>query len=192
MSAKFIENKVFQQNDITVSPLEKGEYEHCTFNHCDLSNLNLSEFKFINCTFTGCNFTLTVLNKTSFTETTFKECKLLGARFDLCNPFTLSFRFENCQMNLSSFFRVKMKNTKFIHCSLQEVDFTECDLTGALFDQCDLGRAIFDGTTLEKADLRSAYNYSIDPANNKIKKAKFSLQGVAGLLDKFDIEIEGR
>jgi fluoroquinolone resistance protein len=43
---------------------------------------------------------------------------------------------------------------------------------------------------LEKADLRTAYNYSIDPSINKIKKAKFSLPGVVGLLSKYDIEIE--
>jgi len=33
-------------------------------------------------------------------------------------------------------------------------------------------------------------NYSIDPELNKIKKARFSTQGIAGLLDKYDIEIE--
>jgi hypothetical protein len=33
-------------------------------------------------------------------------------------------------------------------------------------------------------------NYSIDPDLNKIKKARFSTQGIAGLLDKYDIEIE--
>jgi fluoroquinolone resistance protein len=43
---------------------------------------------------------------------------------------------------------------------------------------------------LEKADFRTAYNYSIDPEKNRIKKAKFSIFGVTGLLDKYDIEIE--
>jgi len=32
-------------------------------------------------------------------------------------------------------------------------------------------------------------NYSIDPEKNKIKKARFSTAGIAGLLDKYDIEI---
>jgi fluoroquinolone resistance protein len=49
--------------------------------------------------------------------------------------------------------------------------------------------SVFDRTNLEKADFRSAGNYSIDPTTNKIKKARFSLDGVAGLLDKYDIEI---
>jgi hypothetical protein len=43
---------------------------------------------------------------------------------------------------------------------------------------------------LKKADLRTAYNYHIDPESNKLKKAKFSLQGLPGLLDKYGIDIE--
>jgi len=72
---------------------------------------------------------------------------------------------------------------------MQEIDLTECDLTSAVFDNCDLTRATFHNTILEKADLRSAYDYSIDPENNRIKKAKFSVTGLPGLLDKYGIEI---
>jgi hypothetical protein len=43
---------------------------------------------------------------------------------------------------------------------------------------------------LEKADIRTSHNYTIDPEKNKVKKAKFSIHGIAGLLDKYDIEIE--
>jgi hypothetical protein len=43
---------------------------------------------------------------------------------------------------------------------------------------------------LEKADFRTSYNYSINPEVNRIKKAKFSTAGIAGLLCKYDIEIE--
>jgi len=66
----------------------------------------------------------------------------------------------------------------------------ETDLTGAVFDNCDLTQAIFDHTILEKADFRTSYNYSFDPEINRIKKAKFSVPEVSGLLDKYDIDIE--
>ena len=97
--------------------------------------------------------------------------------------------FNNWILNLSSFCKRKLKRTNFNNSSLQEVDFTEADLTSAIIDNCDLGRAIFEDTILEKADLRTAYNYSIDPDKNRIKKARFSIPGVVGLLDKYDIEI---
>jgi fluoroquinolone resistance protein len=50
--------------------------------------------------------------------------------------------------------------------------------------------ATFDNTIIEKADFRGSLNYSIDPENNRVKKAKFSLSGVDGLLGKYDIEID--
>jgi len=51
-------------------------------------------------------------------------------------------------------------------------------------------QAMFIHTNLEKADFRSAFNYSIDPETNRIRKARFSVPAVTGLLDKYDIEIE--
>ncbi len=73
---------------------------------------------------------------------------------------------------------------------LCEIDFTESDLRGSVFENCDFMRATFDKTVLEKTDFSSSFNYSIDPEKNRIRKARFSLAGVAGLLNKYDIEIE--
>jgi uncharacterized protein YjbI with pentapeptide repeats len=85
---------------------------------------------------------------------------------------------------------MKMPKTKFTNCGLQEVDFSEAVLTASQFEKCDLSGAIFDSTNLEAADLRTSFNYSINPQTNKIRKARFSLEGVVGLLYTFDIVIE--
>jgi uncharacterized protein YjbI with pentapeptide repeats len=114
---------------------------------------------------------------------------MLGMQFNDCNLIGLSFGFENCLLNHSSFYKIKIKNTIFKNSQLYEADFTECDLTCSVFDNCELARATFERTIIEKADFRTSFNYSIDPENNRIKKAKFSLTGIAGLLDKYDIEI---
>ena len=115
---------------------------------------------------------------------------MLGLHFEDCNEFGLAFSFENCHLKHSSFYKTKIKQTIFKDSQLQETDLTECDLTGATFDNCDLAQVVFDNTVLEKADFRTSFNYSIDPERNRIKKAKFSIIGIAGLLDKYDIEIE--
>ena len=133
---------------------------------------------------------MTKVKNTSFKTVKFSNCKLLGLNFSDCNVFLFSVGFEYCLLNLSSFYKLKLKGTKFRNCNLQEVDFTETDLTNAAFDNCDLERAIFERTILEKADFRTAYHYSIDPTVNRIKKARFSGNGLAGLLDKFNIVIE--
>ena len=115
---------------------------------------------------------------------------MVGIHFENCNDFGLSFKFENFTLEQSSFFKKKIRNTNFENSKLIEIDFTETDLTGSVFSNCDLMRTIFNNTILEKADLRTSYNFSIDPEINRIKKVKFSFPGVAGLLDKYDIEIE--
>jgi hypothetical protein len=45
---------------------------------------------------------------------------------------------------------------------------------------------------LEKADLRTSFNYLIDPEVNKMRKAKFSIDGLPGLLGKYELEITDR
>lgn len=115
---------------------------------------------------------------------------MLGLHFDDCNQFGLSFSFDNCLLNHSSFVTTRLKKTIFRNSSLQETDVTECDLTGAIFYNCDLSKSSFHHTILEKADLRTSFNYSIDPEMNRLKKAKFSMPAVIGLLDKYDIDID--
>jgi len=73
--------------------------------------------------------------------------------------------------------------------NLQEVDFAESDLSEALFDNCDLSRATFDQTNLEKADFSTAYGFMIDPELNRVKKAKFSITGLNGLLERHQIVV---
>jgi len=183
-------DKNFDKENFTQTYLQKGEYENCVFSQCDFSNSDLCEIKFIDCEFKGCDLSLAKINGTAFRDVKFKECKMLGLRFDACHDFGLAFSFEGCVVNHCSFVARKLKKTIFKNSKLQEADFTDSDLTGAVFEGCDLNRTIFENTILEKADLRTAFCYSIDPETNKIKRAKFSLTGIPGLLGKYDIEID--
>lgn len=190
MSHAFTQDHIFDKLDFTKQPLLKGEYENCTFANCNFEETNLTEFKFIDCEFRDCNWSLAQLHGTVLREVKFKDCKMLGIQFENCNEFGLSFSFENCQVNHSTFFQMNIKKTIFRNCQLREIDFSESNLTNVIFDNCDLAQAIFINTILDKADFRTAYNYSLDPENNRIKKAKFSILGISGLLDKYDIVIE--
>lgn len=190
MSEILIEDRDYRDTNFSEEELARGNYEYCTFNHCTFSDANLSGINFVECTFEHCDFTMANISTTVFRDVKFIGCKMLGLRFEDCNDLLLSMDFDDCQLNLSSFYKLSLKNTNFNGCSLQEVDFTETDLTGATIGNCDLAGAIFKNTVLEKADLRSSYNFSINPEINRIGKAKFSLHTVSGLLDKYDIEIE--
>ncbi len=69
-------------------------------------------------------------------------------------------------------------------------DFQKRILSGAVFSNCDLQGARFEQCNLEKADFSTSYNYSIDPESNRLRNARFSLNGVSGLLDKYGIIVE--
>jgi uncharacterized protein YjbI with pentapeptide repeats len=120
----------------------------------------------------------------------FNSCKLLGLHFDDCNGIGLSFKFDHCTLDHSTFYKTNIKKTNFKNCSLKDVDFTECNAQEVVFNNCNLIGATFDNTQLEKADFTSASNYSIHPEHNRIKHAKFNRMNLAGLLDFYQIKIE--
>ncbi len=184
------ENKTFEKVIYTGKEVRNKEFEQCTFKDCDLSDSLFLNNRFTECVFTGCNLSMTKLAGSSLRDVTFKQCKLLGVNFSECEDFLFSVHFENCILDYASFMKKKMTKTKFIHTSLKQVAFTGANLSGSLFDHTDLADSIFNGTDLKEADFRTAYNYAIDPELNSIKKAKFSLHGVVGLLTKYGIRIE--
>jgi uncharacterized protein YjbI with pentapeptide repeats len=178
MKEAHVLDQTFENTDFTQQPLEKGEYENCTLRNCNFEYANLSGFSFNECEFIGCNMSMAKLLTTAFRDVVFKECKMFGLHFNDCNEFGMSFRFDGCSLNNSIFYKTTIKKTLFKNSKLIEVDFAECDLSNAIF------------TNLEKADFRTSVNYSIEPSQNRLKKAKFSLSEVYGLLHKFDIEID--
>lgn len=187
---KFIEDAVFERVEGKAAGLEMAEYDNCTFRACDFSEMNLTGYQFSECQFVDCNLSLATVFQTAFRKVDFKNCKLLGVKFEVCNPFLLELNFDQCLLNHASFYQLKLKQIHFKACNLQEVDFTETDLSGAVFEHSDLLNAVFERTVLEKADLRTAFNYRIDPDANQIQKARFSLSGLPGLLSRYQIEIE--
>ena len=190
MGQEYILEKTFDKTDFREKHLPKGEYELCKFINCDFSNSDLASIVFIDCIFENCNLSMVGLTKTAFREIKFRNCKLLGLHFGNCNRSGMALYFENCNLSHSSFYQTILKNTSFINLKLHDVDFTESDLVGSVFENCDLTGAIFEHTNIERSDLRTSFNYSINPEINRIKRAKFSYPGVVGLLDKYDIEID--
>lgn len=169
---------------------KEEEYENCTFNNCSFTEADLLSIVFEECVFENCDFSNAKIAHTAFKEVKFINCKLIGLHFENCNQLLLSLDFDNCQLNFSSFYQLNIKETNFKKCELKDVDFTETNLSESVFKECDFKNAVFDNTNLEKSDFRTSINYSINPSNNRVKKAKYSSEEVKGLLDQFDIIIE--
>jgi uncharacterized protein YjbI with pentapeptide repeats len=82
-----------------------------------------------------------------------------------------------------------MVKTSFSKSSLKEVNFSRANVSESTFDDSDLSGAIFNQTNLSGANLINARNYSIEPELNNLKKASFSINGIHGLLEKYQIKI---
>ena len=180
----------FTKEDFFSSSIKTGEYENCQFNHCDFSNQNLSDCKFIDCVFSDCNLSLVNLKNTALQNVQFIDSKLSGVQFDTCNPFALFVFFKKCIIQHATFFQLRLSKTVFEESDLTGSDFSAADLTAAVFDHCNLAQAIFERTISDKANLTTAYHFLIDPAVNSINKTRFSLDGLPGLLNRYNIVID--
>ena len=188
--SKFIADENYNDINFNQQKLDFATYEGCVFSNCTFADQHLSGFNFVECTFENCDLSNAQLGNTAFREVTFKGCKMLGLHFEHCNDLIFSVHFNDCQLDFSCFYQRNLKNSSFNNCSLKEADFGEANLSGASITNCNLANTTFDYTNLEKTDLRQSYNFTIDPENNRIQKAKFSASALSGLLRKYNIEID--
>lgn len=165
-------------------------FDNCEFEEVDFSSTALISCKFTNCRFIRCNFSSTNINASQLYDIVFEECKILGVHFHACSDFLFSASFKNCTLDFSSFYQKKMQKTAFTDCSLKEVDFSESDLSQSVFDNCSLLDSVFYRTILKEVDFRTAKHFSINPEVNELKKARFTRDGLEGLLNKYNIIIE--
>lgn len=165
------------------------EYEGVRFVACNFARANLSCCVFWDCIFEDCDLSLAEVAGTAFRGVVFEGCKMLGFRGDKCNQLGLEFSFNKCNLDHSCFSGMKIPKTSFSDSTLREVDFEGSDLSGSSFSGCNLARTLFAKSNLKKADFRTAEGFSIDPDSNKLSGAKFSTDGLAGLLDKYKLDI---
>lgn len=182
--------QLFDQNPEIVDQWSRHEFEQCTFKNLDLSKVILANASFTNCRFEQCNLGMAVLEGTKFDDVVFSNCILSALNFGHCSSFGFHVDFQECQLDYASFLSRNLKKTRFVDCSLKEARFMHCDLSGALFRNCNLELTLFAGNTLTQVDFSTSYNLTLDPDGNKLKKTKFSLHSLPGLLTKYDIVVD--
>ena len=181
-----------EQNGITFGENEISykEFENCTFTNCDFTNCVFMASTFIDCNFNNCNFNAAKINHTCLRTVFFNKCKISDVNFAMIDKLIFEIHFKDCILDFSKFYALKMKGFTFTNTSLVAVDFMGTDLSEVVFENCDLYRSEFDKAIANKANFKTSYNYTINPEKTKIKKAIFSLEGVKGLLYKYDIIVK--
>lgn len=182
-------DQTFDRPDSVPARWADQEFEQCLFRKLDLSGAVITGASFVNCQFEDCILTRAELKNTKLYDVRFLRCKLPYVDFGLCNPFGFHVDFQECQLDYVVFLNRKLKKSHFTECSIREAHFLKCELTGTAFRHCNLELTRFDDNDLSQVDFSTSYNLQINPDTNKLKKARFSLHNLPGLLTKYDLVI---
>lgn len=172
------------------SIISDSEISNIHFYWINFSKYNFSWKQFIDCIFEKCNVSNIFIIDTTFNNVSFSHSKIMWLKFTEISNFMSNFDFKDCNITLSSFFWLKMKNISFEDSEIKEVDFSNADLENWNFHYCDLEKTTFFNTNLKGVNFTWSYNFSIDPTLNKLWKTKFSRENCLWLLSHLDIIIE--
>ena len=179
--------------EMTGIHIQAATFLDCTFDRCTFSESVFENCRLLDCEFKDCNCSLLQVPGTAISGGRFKNTKLIGVNWSqadwpghgIGNPLS----FNKCFLNHSTFLGVHLGAVKLQRCEAINVDFREATISRADFAFTNLKDSLFQSTDLSEADLRYARNYDIDPSQNKILKARFSLPEALALLYSMDIEI---
>lgn len=186
----YYKDQVFEKIALPQTGSIDTQFENCTFQNCDFTEADFFGCDFLKCTFKQCNLSMVKFGHIGFDKVQFDECKMIGADFSHTKDFLFSVDFSNCILDYAAFMKKKNRKAKFVNCSLKGADFSEADLTSSIFEKCDLGTTVFMRSILNSVNFASSCNFNIDPEKNILRKAKFSLDGLPGLLANYGIIVE--
>ena len=171
--------------------LVSSEFYDCAFNRCFFVESVFRNCRFVNCVFQQCDLSLVQVPDSTFSETRFEDSKVVGVNWTQADWSTTRLRnpigFFGCAISHSTFIGLSLREIQIRDCVAADVDFREADLSRADFAGTDLSRSLFSSTNLAEADLSCARNYDMDPGQNVLRQAKFSLPEAMSLLYGLDI-----
>lgn len=175
--------------DARAVDLSRKELEGCTFQNVRLPESRWNGAVLEDCTFERCDLSNAVVKSLAARDVRFRECKLVGVDFALAPSPRLEL--DGCDLRYAVFAAMHLGKTSFARSRLDEATFTDVDLTEADFTDAELHGAVFEGCLLEKADLSRARGALVDPAKNRAKGARISLEGAVLLARSAGLRVSG-
>ena len=183
--------RVFKDVSQNHDELVSNEFIDCAFLRCSLVEFVFRKCRFVNCVFRECDLSLIQVPDSRFTSTRFENSKVVGVNWTeadwpqpgLGNPIG----FLKSAISHSTFMGLNLTDMEIRDCVATDVDFREANLSRVDFTGTDLSGSLFSSTDLSEADLSRARNYQIDPGQNRLRRARFSLPEAMSLLYSLDI-----
>lgn len=193
-SGTLYEGLTFSELDFSEGAVHSSTFEMCEFEYCDFTEAEFENCNYRECFFKSSNLSLVKLLDTRFVETGFESCKVTGVNWGLLNwagtALSSPMSFESCDVSFSVFNSLNLPGLIMRNCKAHDVDFESCDLTGGNFAKTDLANTRFNSTKLNGCDFREAINYYINPNENSVAGANFSVPEVLNLLSSFGIRVD--
>jgi fluoroquinolone resistance protein len=184
-------DQVFKDVHLERDQLVSNQFYDCEFVRCSFVESEFRNCRFVNCVFRHCDLSLARVPGSTFSATRFEESKVIGVNWTQAEwPATGlgdPVGFFKSAISHSTFIGLRLKGIQIKDCVAADVDFREADLSQADLAGTDLSGSMFGNTDLTQADLSRARNYTIDPGQNVLSQAKFSLPEAMSLLYSLDI-----
>ncbi len=185
---EFFKDCSFSDLDLTGFRFAGKEFFRCTFRSSKLSETRWSEARLEDCTFEDCDLSQSSPGDLSATGVRFQRCKLMGVTFEKL-PLSTRLAFEECSLRYTTFAGTCLRRTPFLRCRAQEASFLDCDLQESDFSGTDLTAATFQGCDLRSAEFSTAEGAFVDPAKNRVKGLRISVQAAAALARSFGMRV---
>jgi uncharacterized protein YjbI with pentapeptide repeats len=186
-------DRSFREYKLERHQISTSEFYDCTFEACSVVESEFHDCKFNDCVFESSDLSMIQVPDTSFTNIRFLNSKVAGVNWTLADwssaLLSEPMHFENCTINHSTFIGLKLPGLSLVNCTATNVDFRETELIRSDLSGTNLSDSLFVKTNLTEADFRGAVNYHINPGENVLKNAKFSLPEAMSLLFSMDIEL---
>ncbi|MDO4467560.1 MAG: pentapeptide repeat-containing protein [Bacillota bacterium] len=189
---KYVENQEFINKKIT--KLENIQFIDCIFENCSFERCEIKNTQFFECTIKNSRMVQINFIHSQMRNCSFSKCECIGVSFGNVVPLgSVNTVFQECK---NSFFKycifqgMNMNKFQGITNVFEQCSFHHCELKQANFNGCLLRNSDFQQSNIMKADFRESYGYMIDPRNNQIKGAMFSIPEVLHLLDEFQIKLD--
>lgn len=186
--------KKIQNIDLSNQVYENITFDSCTFIKCKFTESIFDKCKFIDCEFDSCDMSSAKFPYSSLQKTVFSRSKLIGIDWTRIQlpiiQLTSPIMFYHCDMSHSNFYGLKIPEIAVESCKAHDVDFREADMSFANFSESDLSDSLFLNSNLTSSDFTDAMNYSINPTENIIRNATFSMPDAMNLLHFFEINIQ--
>lgn len=185
--------QTFRALDLAGAKISRSDFDSCIFERCNFTEAVLSHCRFTKCRFTTCDLSLVNVGNSRFVDVEFVDSKLIGVDWTAIGStktdrMLFAATFERCALDYGSFYGLTLR--KLCNCSAKEVEFSEASMAEADCRRTDFAGARFWKTDLRGANFAGAAGYAIDPAGNKVKRARFSYPEVTALLAAFDVIID--